>query len=310
MTISVPPQVAETIREFFDDEGERWLAALPELVAQRCRDWGLELIGEPFGGGTHSLVAPVRRADGSVAVVKVPFVDTENAGEPAGLWRYDGDGAIRLYDFDPGSGAMLLEWARPGIPLLSQPTPPLEGRPDHADKILTAAGLYRRLRRAPGDLPAGYPVPPSTSDVVAEWARWSEDADIVAAVPEPLLERARGWCVDLAELDGPLLIVNRDTHLGNIVAAEREPWLLIDPKPYLGEAAFDAGFLILKQVQSDPNPEHAHRMVAATADALGVGRERARGWAYMRALEQVVWSIEDDDEVSAHDLAVVQALAR
>ncbi|WP_212748719.1 hypothetical protein [Nocardia cyriacigeorgica] len=54
MTIALPPEVAESIRDFFDQAGERWLAALPELVAARCRDWDLELIGAPFGGSPHS----------------------------------------------------------------------------------------------------------------------------------------------------------------------------------------------------------------------------------------------------------------
>lgn len=54
MTFALPPEVADSIREFFDEEGERWPAALPELVAGRCRDWGLELIGAPFGGSPHS----------------------------------------------------------------------------------------------------------------------------------------------------------------------------------------------------------------------------------------------------------------
>ncbi len=309
VTIALPPDVAASIRDFFGDEGEHWLAALPGLVAARCRDWSLELIGEPFGGGTHSFVAPVRCGDGSVAVLKVPFVDEENAGEPAGLYCYAGDGAVRLFDFDPGSGAMLLEWARPGVPLLRQPTPPLEGAPENAGKVLIAAELYRRLRREPGELPPGYPAPPSAVEAVAEWAQWSDDPEIVAALPALLLDRARRWCAELAELDGPLLIVNRDTHLGNIVAAEREPWLLIDPKPYLGEAAYDAGFLILKQVQSEPNPADARRMIAMTADALGVDRERARGWAFMRAVEQVVWSIEDEGSQLKRDLAVAWALA-
>ncbi|WP_280452498.1 aminoglycoside phosphotransferase family protein [Nocardia cyriacigeorgica] len=311
MTIALPPEVAATIRDYFDDDGERWLAALPDLVARRCRDWDLELIGAPFIGGTHSYVAPVRCHDDQVAVLKVPFVDEENVGEPAGLHWYDGDGAIRLFDFDPAGGAMLLEWARPGIPLLWQPRQPLEGAPENTDRVLIAAALYRRLRREPGELPAGYPAPPTVADAVAEWARWPEDDDIAAALPAPLLDQAARWCAELAERDGPLLIVNRDTHLGNIVAAEREPWLLIDPKPYLGEAAFDAGFLILKQVQSDPDRADARQMVARTADALGVDRERARGWAFLRAMEQVVWAIEDEDEraVLERHLAVAFALS-
>ncbi|MFD6283913.1 aminoglycoside phosphotransferase family protein, partial [Micrococcus luteus] len=77
----------------------------------------------------------------------------------------------------------------------------------------------------------------------------------------------------------------RDTHLGNIVAAEREPWLLIDPKPCLGEAAFDAGFLIIIQVQTTPTPAHARAVVVTTARHLDVPIDRAGAWAFLRAIE-------------------------
>ncbi len=30
-----------------------------------------------------------------------------------------------------------------------------------------------------------------------------------------------------------------DLHAGNVLAAEREPWLVIDPKPYVGDPAYD-----------------------------------------------------------------------
>ncbi|APB00694.1 hypothetical protein [Nocardia seriolae] len=78
MEISLPPDVAENIAESFAGRGPRWLAALPGVVERLCAVWGLEVVGASFGGGTHSWVAPVRRADGSVAVLKVPVVDEEN----------------------------------------------------------------------------------------------------------------------------------------------------------------------------------------------------------------------------------------
>ena len=31
-----------------------------------------------------------------------------------------------------------------------------------------------------------------------------------------------------------------DLHAGNVVRAEREPWLVIDPKPFVGDPAYDA----------------------------------------------------------------------
>ncbi|ONM49256.1 kinase [Nocardia donostiensis] len=310
MTMSLPPDVVDNIREIFEERGERWLADLPEVVAKRCQDWALELIGQPFGGGTHSFVAPVRRADGSVAVLKIPVVDEENLGEAAGMFCYQGDGAVQLYDYDPESGALLLEWARPGTPLVRQPRIPLEGKPENAGKVQIACALYRRLRRPPIDIPPGYPPLPLVADMVAGWVEQLDEPDLAAPFPASLLARAHRWCAELAEPDGPLLIVNRDTHLGNIVAAEREPWLLIDPKAYLGEAAFDAGFLIMKQVESNPDPERARRFVAATAAELDIECERARGWAFMRAVEEVMWSVEDcrHDDVRRF-LAVAQALS-
>ncbi|MFE6859087.1 aminoglycoside phosphotransferase family protein [Nocardia sp. NPDC057668] len=312
MPITLPPEVAENIAEVFSERGKRWLAELPGVVAERCSAWELEITGESFGGGTHSYVAPVRRADGSVAVLKVPVVDEENIGEPAGMWAYAGDGAVRLYEYDPGSGAMLLEWARPGTELVVQPGfPSNEGRPENIERVELACRLYRRLRRPATAIPPEYPAIPAAADMVAEWRELFLDPEPAVArlIPAALLAHAAFRCAQLSVPDGPLLIVNRDTHLGNIVAAEREPWLMIDPKPYLGEAAFDAGFLIMIQVQSAPTPEHARAVVDRTAAALEIDADRARGWAFMRALEEVVWAEQDEEpeDLRLH-LAVATAL--
>lgn len=299
MTIGLPPDVVDNIRTIFEDRGDRWLADLPAVVDRQCRQWELELIGRPFSGGTHSFVAPVRRGDGSVAVLKIAVPDEENAGEATGMYCYQGEGAVRLYDFDPVSGALLLEWARPGTPLITQPRIPLEGKPENAGRIQTACALYRRLRRPPTDTPAGYPGLPLVADIVSDWQHSLFVPEVTAFLSQAATARARDLCAWLTIPDGPLLIVNRDTHLGNIVAAEREPWLLIDPKAFLGEAAFDAGFLILKQVETQPDPALARRAVAATADGLDVHRERARAWAYLRTVEEIAWSVEDDRPADA-----------
>ncbi|AYF78860.1 kinase [Nocardia yunnanensis] len=310
---TLPPDVAETIAEGFGERGTVWLAALSGVVEKLCGVWDLEVVGETFGGGTHSWVAPVRRGDGAVAVLKVPVVDEENFGEATGLYCYGGDGAVRLFEFDAGSGAMLLEWARPGTELLRQPGfPSLEGRAENIGKVEQACELYRRLRREPVEVPEGFPGLPTAAGMVEEWVRMfgKPEAAVAEVIPARLLERALERCAELAVPDGPLLVVNRDTHLGNIVAAEREPWLLIDPKAYLGEAAFDAGFLGMIQVQSDPTPEHARSVIARTAAALQVAPERAHAWAFLRSMEEIVWAVEDEEpeDLRLH-LAVATALA-
>ncbi|MFC4126375.1 aminoglycoside phosphotransferase family protein [Nocardia rhizosphaerae] len=312
MPVVLPDTVEETVREVFGAQGQQWIGELPELVMGLAQRWGLADFSAPFHGGTHAYVARVRRGDGSGAVLKVPMVDEENVAEATALHLYAGYGAVRLYEYAADSGAMLLEWARPGTELLTQPGfPSLEGLPEHADKVASAGALYRRLRRPVPEAPPGFPpLPLATGIPLALGARLRDPEPELAALLSPALrDRAESWCAALASTDGPALLVNRDTHLGNIVAAEREPWLLIDPKPCLGEAAFDAGFLLMIQTQVQPTREHADTVVAATAAALDVDPERARGWALVRAVEEMTWAIEDEDpEMLALHTAVAYAL--
>jgi streptomycin 6-kinase len=88
--------------------GRAWIASLPRLIANILDLWMLRP-GGPARHGMASLVLPVVCADGMAAALKLQPLDDENAGEPIGLRAWDGDGAVRLLDHDPATGAMLLE---------------------------------------------------------------------------------------------------------------------------------------------------------------------------------------------------------
>ena len=66
------------------------------------------------------------------------------------------------------------------------------------------------------------------------------------------------------------VLVNPDLHGANILAAEREPWLVIDPKPLVGERELEASGLLR-------NADDVSRWLDALA-GLGFDRERARAW--------------------------------
>ncbi|MFE3256302.1 hypothetical protein ACFXPS_39185 [Nocardia sp. NPDC059091] len=63
-------------------------------------------------------------------------------------------------------------------------------------------------------------------------------------------------------------------------------------------------------MQSEPTPEHARAVVERTAAGLAVGADRARAWAFMRSMEEIVWAVEDEvpADLRLH-LAVATALA-
>lgn len=110
--MKVPEALVSSHEEFFGAAGRAWVAALPDLVAASLRQWSLTPDGPP-GCGAVALVLPVRRADGTPAVLKVQPVDDETRGEPDALRAWAGRGAVRLLEHDPGTGTMLLERLRP-----------------------------------------------------------------------------------------------------------------------------------------------------------------------------------------------------
>ena len=77
-------------------------------------------------------------------------------------------------------------------------------------------------------------------------AAWAEEfeAAYVAAPPADRIDSglARAGIGLFRELPGTAatrVLLCTDLHAGNILAARREPWLVIDPKPYVGDPAYD-----------------------------------------------------------------------
>ena len=106
--IIVPAELAELHQKYSGDEGRRWIAGLPIMAASSMDRWQLAIDGQ-VASGAVALIIPVVRRDGSKAVLKLQPVDDETGGEPAALRTWAGQGAVRLLEHDPGSGAMLLE---------------------------------------------------------------------------------------------------------------------------------------------------------------------------------------------------------
>ncbi|WP_017586619.1 aminoglycoside phosphotransferase family protein [Nocardiopsis ganjiahuensis] len=282
--IPVPPALTESVTGFF---GPAWAEALPALAARQCDRWGLRPAGEPMHGAV-ALVLPVERADGAAAVLKLQPVDSETEGEPAALRSWDGDGAVRLLEHDPGTGAMLLE-ALDG-------TRRLESAPlDEALEVI--GGLLARLGAHPA--PDGMRDLGSTALGLAERARRTAASGRVGPTARVCLGRWSALARELAAEPGDRLL-HWDLHYENVLAplpgSGRGPWLAIDPKPLAG----DPGFELLPALRNrwaeaeatgDPLREVRRRFDLLT-EAAGLDRERARAWTLVRVLEDSLWQLE------------------
>ncbi len=263
-------------------EGRAWLAALPAAVEACARRWDLE-VGEPFAYAVESLAMPVvRRGDGARLVLKVRFVGRENALEGEALRAWDGRGAVRLIDEAPEHGALLLERAEPGHAVST-----LE--PDAALEAVIA--LLPRLW-----VPASAPFRPLAAEAVelrdeltSDWERTGRTVD------HHLVRAALDAFEELSVSQGEQVLVNQDLHADNVVAAEREPWLVIDPKPLAGEREFGV-VAFVRGSELGHTPEAVRHRLDRVSDELGLDRERVRRWTLAHTL---AWGF-DDEPIAEH----------
>jgi streptomycin 6-kinase len=236
----------------------RWRECAPAIAEAVADEWGLTL-GAPYAPGAVGHVVRATTADGAPAVLKVSFADRETEQEPDALEAWGGDGAIRLLRRDDDRSAMLLERCEPGTFLSS-----LDG--EAALDVLI--GLLPRLWRPSPD---GFH---TLEDEVAYW------------IDERLESYAAGLARELLPAQGDLVLAHQDLHGDNVLAAEREPWLVIDPKPLAAEREF----AVVPIVRS-PELGHSKRGVLyridRLSDELGLDRERVRAWVIVQT---TAWS--------------------
>ena len=243
---------------------DRRAAVVRELEAR----WAI-VVEEPWEtpGGSGAWIAPARRADGGRAVLKLAAPHWEADHEIAGLRFWEGDPTVRLLEADEELSALLLERCEPGTVLRTRPE-------ESQDEVI--AGLLRRLWRTPSEPHVFRPLSEMT-------ARWSEETlEHVSRWPDEGLVRAG---LDLfRELPASAphqALLATDLHAGNVLRAERAPWLVIDPKPFVGDPAYDATqhlFNCLERMTGDPNGT-----IDRLAALLGVDAERVRLWTFARA---------------------------
>ena len=264
------------------EAGAAWLESLPRLVEQCADRWSLR-VGDPYPDSYVALVLPVTTRPGGDAVLKIQYADRETEHEATALDHWNGDGAVRLLEHDADLHALLLERCSPGTHLAERDA-------DEALGVLVA--LLPRLWK-----PVGEPYMPLASEA-RHWSRHLPSRWERAGRPfeRDLLDAALELMHDLGESQGEQVLLHQDLHADNVLAAQREAWLVIDPKPLVGEREF-AVAPIVRAYELGHSPDLvAHRLDRLTSE-LGLDRERARGWAIAQTL---AWAFENDRVLPRH----------
>jgi streptomycin 6-kinase len=254
------------------------------LAAAVAADWGLTL-GEPYAQGAAGYTLRADLPHGTPAVLKLVHMHRESEQEADALERWGGDGAVRLLARDDEHHALLLERCEPGASLASAAADPLGVLIELLPRLWKPADGFRTL---------------------AEEARhWLEDGDLARMPSGRLRDAAAQYLRELAPTQADPVLLHQDLHGDNVLAAQREPWLVIDPKPLAGEREFAVAPIVRSSELGHSKRDALYRLDRLTAE-LGLDRERARGWtiaqtmawaggpaAHPQHVEVASWLLED-----------------
>jgi streptomycin 6-kinase len=230
---------------------------LQATATEVAHEWGVSL-GERLVAGRFSFVAFA----GEDAVLKVvPIEDDEADHEPDALELLGGDGAVRLLRRDRARRAILIERARPGFDashLLEH------------EAIRIAVSAARKVwRPAKNGRPFRW-----IGDLVPRWLDNAGDHYLVRQAKE----------IYATMHPGDTTLVHGDFHHHNLLS-HGDRWVVIDPKPMVGEPEFDVPTFLWNPIGHLPTRESVEVWISAFAEA-GLDANLLRKWAIVRGTYQ------------------------
>lgn len=293
--MNLPTSFTTTIRNTFGEDGKRWLAELPDLLAEVSRRWELTL-GEPFLL-SYNYVCAATRADGTPAVLKIGVPNRELSSEIAALRLYDGEGACRLYESDPEAGILLLECLLPGTMLC-----------DYADDETETAIAAEVMKRIWRPAPEGEPL-----ITLKSW--FDELAGLrprfgggTGPFPKGIVEQVERLIPELFAASSPPLLIHGDLHHFNILSSARG-WLAIDPKGVIGPPEYEVGPLLINpwdELKGADAVRISERRIAILAECLDFDRQRIRAWAIAHSVLSAWWDLEENGAGGEYSIACAE----
>ncbi len=273
--LSVPEKFTKATITRAGDAGRQWIERLPNMVKALCQQWSLVIDGAPMHGGL-SLVVPVRRDD-ELYVLKIGWIDETTAQEALALSAWNGQGAVRLFAAQPERGAMLLER--------------LDSRRSLNDVELEEAVAVagHLLRRLAIPAPAGVPLLEEVAERLSatlpqRWERYGRP------MSRRLLDRACDLAIQLGPSAGDLL-VNYDIHYADVLAGERDPWFVVDPKVVAGDLEYGVAQLLWRRLEEMQAQGGLARHFDALITAARLDAELARSWTVVRCVDYWLWGL-------------------
>ena len=282
-TKNLPPKFIQNISGLYGAKGKQWLKDLPDILSEICEKWSVQ-IDKVFPNLSYNFVALCVNKNGQKYVLKVgvPEKDSSIIYEKRALQVFDGQGAVKVIKFDKKRCAMLLERAVEGKTLGE-----VCGE-DYEKAVKIAVAVMQKLPRNP--------LNKNEFINLETWINGLKKAAKANFAPEKV-RQAQKYFAELIEPFERKILLHGDIHFDNILSAQREPFLVIDPKGVVGEIGYDiAVFLndLAGWTEHLANrKEILTRAIASFSQAFDVTPTDLRKWAFSFAILSAWWMMED-----------------
>jgi len=260
--------------------GREWIQALPGLTAEMCRRWDLVNAGGPVHSGYRAVVRSVTQR-GNRCVLKLSWPPETVATEARALRAWNGDGVVRLMDFDEEHGALLLEQLDARRTLGTLP-------------VMSAAGVAGDvLRRLAIPSPGGFPTTQERAAGIAATLR-DRHQRCGAPIPDRFIDTAASMAEIIAAREGAHLLVHADLHYGNVLGRGDRAWAAIDPKSVTGDPEHGVPELMWTRVDDVSGPSGVTQLLNTIVDAARLDPHLAMQWVVVRCVDYWLWGLEHE----------------
>jgi streptomycin 6-kinase len=295
--MNLPEPFLTNIRNSFQQDGEAYLAVLPDLIEEARQRWDLTDI-TPVENLSFNYVAYATRpstafvaknaphsAQGEV-VLKIGVPHRELFSEMAALRLFNGEGCVRMLEADEARGMFLLERVRPGEMLVA-----LE---DDDQRTHIAVDVMTKLWRK---APEGLPFIPLTDWFDALQKVRPAFGGGTGPFPEKLFARVERTLPRLYAESSPSCLIHGDFHHFNVLSSG-DGWIAIDPKGVVGHPEYEIGPLLVNPwfsfVNGSSPKRQTERRLDILSERLGFPRPRLLDWAVCFAILSAWWDTQPD----------------
>jgi streptomycin 6-kinase len=310
--MSLPESFLTTIRTAFHQDGEAYLAVLPDLIEEARQRWGLTDI-TPVENLSFNYVAyalrPAKSPKGERSdrqgaqskgevVLKIGVPHRELFSEMAALRLFNGEGCVRMLEVDESRGMFLLERVRPGAMLVT-----LE---DDDQRTHIAVDVMTKLWR---EAPEGLPFIPLTTWFDALKKLRPAFGGGTGPFPEKIVSRVEQTLPRLYAESSPPCLIHGDFHHFNVLSSG-DGWIAIDPKGVVGHPEYEIGPLLVNPwfslVNGSSPKRQTERRLDILSERLGFPRQRLLDWAVCFAVLSAWWDTQPDGTGGEYSLGCAE----